>query len=188
MERLGIRWVLVLAAWAWFVVIAEIGSNAITSDFTDLTVFMTWIGLWVAWLSADKPASRLSGRSASVPWLSVPCLLVLGAVVYGSQWPMAVRVWLCEDELRAYAERSPPSEPSVEAPDRIGLYVIHGTDRYAGVTDLMTRHDGFEVGGITYAPNGLPPRHRTNSAVDDDDRPGGYRHLYGPWYRRVIRD
>jgi hypothetical protein len=93
-------------------------------------------------------------------------------------------VWLCEDELRAYAEHSDGSSP--DSPHRVGLYTVHRVDRYAGVVDLMTRHDGFDEGGITYAPNGLPPK--TTNTVSDDFRSGGYRHLYGPWYRRVVRD
>jgi hypothetical protein len=184
---LGARWLVVLPVWAWFAVAVDLGSNAITHDVTDLLMFASGFGLACLWTLINI-ATAAPSRTEYGLWLSVPFALVFGAVVYGSEWPVKVRVWLCEAELRGYAERDTAEPPSIASPHRVGLYTVHAVDRYAGVVDLMTRHDVFDVGGITYAPNGIPRRPANPSVIDDDDRPGGYRHLYGPWYRRVIRD
>ena len=185
--ELGARWLLVLLAWAWFAKAVDLGSNAVTHDITDLLVFASWCALACLWALLNITTS-VPHRTARSLWLSVPFALGFGAVVYGSEWPVSFRVWLCEAELREYAEREAAERPSVESPHRVGLYTVHEVDRYSGVVDLMTRHDGFDKGGITYAPNGLPPRPTNNSVIDDDYRTGSYRHMCGPWYRRVIRD
>ena len=184
---LGARWLIVLPAWAWFALAVDLGSNTITQGFTESLVFTSGVGLACLWVFvgiAIAPPRRI----AFGLWASVPLALVFGAVLYGSEWPVKVRVWLCEAELRDYAERDTTEPPSITSPQRVGLYTVYSVDRYAGVVDLMTRHDGFDRGGITYAPHGLPRRTTNPFLIDDDDRPGGYRHLYGPWYRRVIRD
>ena len=112
-----------------------------------------------------------------IGWMSVFAVPPLAVVLVSADCATAVRVYLCEDQLRDYAEQSDGHRPTRGQPDRVGLFAVYSLERVDDGLALLTVDEGLIRGGLIYAPH--RPPHRGLSPI---------RHLNGPWYRYVVPD
>lgn len=115
------------------------------------------------------PRLRWAWSLFPAAWLAV---LTLGMTDYG----LIARVWLCEDEMRRFAEaaraRSKEVGISGQHDRQVGLFHVHRTAVGDGSEVNMVTARGFlDSYGVTYWPGG--PEAALGSR---------WRHLYGPWY------
>jgi len=113
----------------------------------------------------------------------IPLIMITGAALSFTRWPLVAHIWIFEEELKGYAERvqdGPKRDRSCCYPSEyVGLFTV--VDRYhdfSGNYLLQTWGGERGGGGLIFAPNGLKN--------DKDSQFGGvigYReHLFGPWY------
>lgn len=180
------RVVIIAAGCLWFVLATLIASDSPPGSLASALILLlfgfptavAWIIYSIAWPGVFRAWWR------GLVWLTVPAIPFFASVGFSTGWPMAVRVWLCEEEVREYAESVPASPddafPRFDRPERVGTFDVYSADELHGVMMLTTGYEWFDSGGIIYAPDGLPGE-RTGLPLK-------VRHLYGPWYRFIIHD
>ncbi len=169
------RTVVIAAGWLW--------GLAALPQVTDATTSFGWfllgvpsgllIGLvWVVYSCAVPGVFR----APRVRWLwaAVPVIGLGSLLLTFTHRDLAVRVWLCETELRQHAEaaRQNPDAPRASS-QRVGLFEVSSVNADDKQVFIHTASDFMDSAGIVYRPEGSPSpegwRHR-------------YEHLYGPWW------
>ena len=107
-------------------------------------------------------------------WLSVPVIGVSGFLLGLTHRDLALRVWLCNSELREYAEAARQNPEVPQGLHRlVGLFKVGYTSADEKQVMLYTAGAGFmDSAGIVYRPDGQRPDHHRCR----------YEHLYGPWW------
>jgi hypothetical protein len=165
-----LRAAVVCAGWGWVL--------AALPQVTDADVGFDWFFLLllsgavvgVAWAACPFAApAGLGARGWRWAWRSVPAG-VLGVVLLGATgWGFLARVWLCEGELRAYAEALQRGQADGR-PRRVGLFQVWHAEGDPTEARIITVSSLFDRSGLAFR------RARPDRA---DQR---YRHLFGPWH------
>jgi hypothetical protein len=179
LRKLGpaFRWGIVACCWLWALAALTQVTNAGWDLGVGLLLFLPGCLLSLCWLeySALVPAV-FRDRRGRYFWLSVPALMLLLLTLEWTNLGLACRVWMCERELRQYAEAvvAGVEEPPQRGQGKwVGLFFVSRTDSYdTKDVNLITGRWFLESYGITYWPDGAP-----HGSGDE------YQHLYGPWYR-----
>jgi hypothetical protein len=171
-------WLIVLCGWGWAAAALPSSTNAgwYILELLALSASFTVVGIGWCWISFTSP-SIFSTKRLRWVWTAVPVLWIVVISLGSTDYGLAIRVWLCEDELRAFAEsaRTDWERNGVKAPpdSQVGLFHVQRTFGYGSEVNMITTRGLLPMKsfGITYCPG-----------------PGGaqvvgrYRHLYGPWY------
>lgn len=170
------KWLLPLCWWVWTLVAFIPASDPGWSGLWVVLIPPTCSCLCCAWAWRDGLLRDvwLNGHHSPAILSILPAALLL-IVVGGTNFGLTCRVWLCEHELREFAEsvRSRKTVASLSGPGKqVGLFFVRGTGGFGTEVNIMTTRCFFQSYGITYWPDGAPNR----SAEE-------YQHLYGPWYR-----
>jgi len=165
---------LVILAWIWLLAELPIITNTSWDLFLTFLLILFGFALGLFWLTmtAEKPARCLSPKGKW--WLSILCVGLLALTVAVTNWGLALRVMLCEAELRAAVDEVNGNRPGFDSTkQRVSLFYISGLDRGDGRVYFRMNNEGLDFTGIAYVPPGTEGlssrRHLT--------------HLYGPWYR-----
>lgn len=160
--------------WAMLALIPA--TNAGWSFGWQLFMLPTGLVLLTGWIicSFRKQAQRYS-RPSKLLWFAIPIITLLPLALSTTNYGLAFRLWLCEDEIREFAESARSGNESispVSAGRAVGLFHICWTTANGSEMTLITTRGLYENCGISYWPEGLP-----NGSGDE------YQHLFGPWYR-----
>jgi hypothetical protein len=179
------RYVVIGAGWLWGLAALAQVTDADVEFGAVVMLFMLGGIVAISWVgySCAVPGVFCAPRVRWL-WSSVPAVPVVAVLLCCTHHDLAVRVWLCDSELREYAEpvrRNPDSASYIS--QNVGLFRVRKTTADEKQVMLHTS-DGFMTSsGIVYRPDGTPPEYR--------DRLGSCRfeHLYGPWWRfRELQD
>lgn len=180
---------IVLASWAWLAAATWFTSDALLPAGPFGPCAMIVIGLVIgvswAWASLLWLGSPYTRRGLLI-WFTVPAAPVVAYTEARTAWPMAVRVWLCESELRGHTDRR-RIDPFEHVTDRrpepqcVGLFVVEEISRLDhGAVMFTTGRWCFAPSGLVYIPEDVPDELHY--------KPSPLTHLYGPWYRCAVRD
>lgn len=175
-----------LAACAWSAVALISFSDTGPDLFVFIGLILAGLALACVWvvraavvacviLLRDLPPSRWPGRP--VRWLFIPLCGVLGCALLVTNRDLALRLWLCEGPMRAFAHAAMASDPAAGSRKQVGLFRISRVDAVDGsAVRIVTAHTGlFDRAGVYYSPNGPPPPW--------PDSHESVQPLFGPWYR-----
>jgi hypothetical protein len=166
------RYVVIAAGWLWgLAALPQVTDAAL--DF-DWFLLLFWSGLlmgfvWVGY-SFAVPGVFRTARVRWL-WLSVPAIGFGSLVLSFTHRDLAMRVWLCDSELREYAESVRQNPEAGRQPRRVGLFEVRSAGADENQVYLHTASGFMHSAGIMYRPDGGPPEHRRRS-----------KHLYGPWW------
>jgi hypothetical protein len=170
-------WVLVVAAWVWAAVALVPATDAGWSLGWKVLLVPPVLIIGVAWAWWPRQPGPRTGRWSRVAWLSVPAAALAVVAVDASNVGLLVRVWLCEDELRAFAEAARAGKEDVGASGPndvpVGLFHVDRTYGYGSEVAMVTSRAMFRDYGVLYWPD--PQRANFGDG-------GDCRHLFGPWY------
>jgi hypothetical protein len=165
------RAIVLAFGWGWSVAAFFPSTNATWSFEWQLVLLPTGLLIapcWIAW--RDFTSWRFTFAWASVPLLAA-CVVALSVTHLG----LIVRIRLCEDELRAFAEAARAGKEGTGANGphdcRVGLFHIERTSGFGTDVSMVTARTFGDSWGITYWPE-KPPEQGTSRV-----------HLFGPWYR-----
>jgi hypothetical protein len=171
------RWLVVAAAAAWVVWVIGEASRAVPDWLTmSLANFLgAMLGfIWLICTAASPDVFRSWRRIAA--WTAVPLVFLVAFLAIRSNWPLAIRVWLSETELRDYVACG-GTEPGTRW-EHVGLFVAKSCVVEPQCVLITTDYGFLEYGGVAYAPGGRP-----------DSQPfTTFWHLYGPWYKWRFSD
>jgi hypothetical protein len=180
-ERAYTRRAIIAAGAVWLAVAMVEASNGVATILGLFFLALLGFCTAVAWFSYSVACFRsLKPWRRAAVWLAVPALGLVGVVGFPTGWPMAIRVWLCEQSLNEYAITANPDEqPRYQEVrvDRVGLFTVQHVDKSEGSVLLTTSSTFVSLGGVAYAPDGVP----ASSPMTVN-----FTHLYGPWYRFEI--
>jgi hypothetical protein len=178
------RYVVIVTGWVWGLFALEWVSSADDDPpiIAALLFYAAVIGLVWLLYSLCVPGVFLTSRVRWL-WLSIP-IIGLGMLFLGrTDVPLTARVWLCDAELREYAESARRDPQLARAHGRVGLFRVAGTAADEKQVLLFTGSGFLALTGIAYRPDGAPPEYR-----DGLRRLGPSRHLYGPWWWFLVFD
>jgi hypothetical protein len=167
------RTAVIIAGWLWCLAALPVLSDAGESLlFLALFLMGMLIGLiWTAY-SIAVPAVFRNSRLRWL-WLSVPAIGLLGVLLAATHRDLAIRVWLCESQLRDYAESFRRNPNAAQRFDHrwVGLFEVDGVSADGDQVMLYTARSGWlDSAGIVYRPDGAQPSF------------GRCEHLFGPWW------
>lgn len=170
----GVR---VVNAWlaVWFVCVVWLSSDAGMGLGAVMLLLLS--GLLLTAVSFVQLFAHRKIRPDDAPdrWLVQklnPTLLALALVFCLTGAPFYLRFFLSKPSLTDYAQNR-AAQDSSRINRRVGLFVVHETERVNGTVRLITTDDGMaDHAGLVYSPNGKPER-------IGEDR---YTHLAGPWW------
>jgi hypothetical protein len=165
---------LIVGAWAWFAVALVFYTDGNCYFFGDFVFAGGGLALGLGWIVGTSIGPDLLRRFA---WLSVPASGLLGCTLLLTGWGMALRLALCEDDLRARAESALAAWAPESTPSQVGLFEVKQIWTYNGGVYLVTGSCWMDENGIAYFPSGAPPAQSKTS----------YRRLFGPWYKFTSR-
>ena len=142
---------------------------------TGVVIAFGW--LLVSWLRVEV----WQGKRSCV-WIALPVVGVIAVVVSETSAPLTARLWLCEGDMRTYAENAEPTQEFTKSPRKVGLFSTARVRRQGQTVLLQTCHDSFNEVGVAYSPNN-PPNYSPRTGVW-----ASFTHLYGPWYRYEFPD
>jgi hypothetical protein len=170
------RYVIIAAGWVWMLLALPQVTNAdvdlgwfMCLLFTGPVIGLAWVGY-----SAVFPGVLRTSRLRWA-WWSVPAAGVFPVVLSATGFGLVARVWLCEAELREFANAVREGRAEVrtgDPPRRVGLFWVYDASGTVDTAYLITARGFIDRYGLAYRP-GLAPT---------DDSRHDYRHLFGPWY------
>lgn len=166
---------LIICGWLWFFAALIPATDAGWPLLWQLVLYPTAIAITYGWVVLSVRFSSVFRSLRVIPWLSVPAAWLLIILLSVTNYGLTLRVWLCADELRTFAESSRADQQNVSAmsPGRtVGLFHVHSSDSTGSEVILITSRGAFNSYGIAYWPDQIP--------IGSGDE---YQHLYGPWYR-----
>jgi hypothetical protein len=175
--RLSVRLVgiLVIASgWSWFICTIPFFSDMGLRVRSFLPIGIGGAIIAVAWVVLSVALPSLFDRHFAKWWLSVLLAGILGIVLAATNWALAARVALCEQDLRAHVQTMKPDECDI-ANRRVGLFDVEMCEEHDGGVYL---YSFSRAAGIAYRPNGGKPP--SNMRLDGS--------LFGSWYRVKSHD
>ena len=167
-------WPLVAWGWLWSLAALEPATNAGWSLLWQLLLYPSGFLVGILWIqrSPFHPDVPPSWRAVGV-WVLVPTALIAVLVLSATNYGLALRVRLCEDELRTFAESARDEDVGAHGPHgcRVGAFYVHRTYGFGPEVRMITALGMNDRYGIMYWPGDTPP-----TGCE-------YLHLYGPWYR-----
>ncbi len=163
--------------WLWGLAALPLVTNA-GMDFGEPFLLILGGGvIGFAWLgySVAVPGVLRTSRVRWL-WLSVPGIGLTSFALCFTHHDLAARVWVCDSELRGYAEAARQNPKGVSrVPRPVGSFHVRETVAYEKQVMLHTASGFLTSSGIAYRPDGAMP---------EGARPLTFRceHLYGPWW------
>jgi len=159
-------------AWA-----AIICSNVSVEPLAQLSLLGIGLLLFVSWVACQIALSLwpIPSEYRSFRWISgvPPVMFFLAAGLGLTDIDLSGRVWLSRGDLEHVARTELSGETSSRVPCWIGFFPVSHIERIERSVRFTTAERFFGWAGLTYSPEGPPPR------VDQDDQ----RHLWGPWWK-----
>lgn len=174
-----IKYRVLLASWCWCALALIPLSDAGLSLWWQFVLIPSGTVLAICWFYHEAQPSEfeLKGRFSRILWKLLPVVCFGMLLVRTTNLGLAIRVWLCEDELTALAiSASGGDEPAPlrHIDSRVGLFYVYSTTGIGNELTMITDRGFCRSYGITYYPSGPP--------IGTGDE---YQHLFGPWYRFV---
>jgi hypothetical protein len=166
------RYVVIAAGWLWGLAALPVVTDAAVDFGWSLLLSVSGLMIGLVWLAYSTVIPAVF-KTPRVRWLwwSVPVIGVGGLLLSMTHRDLAARVWLCESELREYAEAIRQNPQAPRESHRVGLVVVRFASADENQVFLYTAHGFMDSAGIVYRPDGNPPEHAHR-----------HQHLYGPWW------